>query len=172
MARIAKAARTTPADTVRRKPGRPPDTTNKPATKLTTPSSKARTAASPKGTADATPSAPKLSKEELRAEVAKLGQANAAMRAKSRETNRTAKAAAARISELENHVAQLEKAAARKLAPVEAPAKPQPVMSKRGKQRGRKDDVMPTEVEVGEPSFLRQDEETMAESLEEHPADE
>src|SRR3954447_13126376 len=53
--------------------------------------------------------APKLSKDELRERVEALERANAALRTKGRDANRAAKAAAVRIAELEDQVAQLEK---------------------------------------------------------------
>jgi len=53
--------------------------------------------------------APVVSKDELRAQVQKLEQTNATLRAKSRETTRAAKTAAARVAELEDEVARLEK---------------------------------------------------------------
>jgi hypothetical protein len=52
--------------------------------------------------------APAVSKDELRAQVEKLELLVATLRAKSRETNRAAKAATARIAELEDQVAKLE----------------------------------------------------------------
>jgi septal ring factor EnvC (AmiA/AmiB activator) len=58
------------------------------------------------------PSAPKLSKEELRAQGEKLERANANLRTNDREASREAKTTAARIDELEEQVAQLEKQSA------------------------------------------------------------
>jgi hypothetical protein len=69
-------------------------------------------AAAPKRAPVAAAPALKLSKDELRVQVEKLECANATLRAKNRETNRTAKAATARIAELEESVARLTKKAA------------------------------------------------------------
>ena len=91
----------------RRKPGRPAAAVipAKPAvkvTKLATASKRAPAVAAP---------ALKLSKDELRVQVEKLERANATLRAKNRDANRTSKAVTARIAELEEHVAKLEKKA-------------------------------------------------------------
>jgi hypothetical protein len=59
----------------------------------------------------------KLSKDELRVQVEKLERANATLRAKNREANRTARAATARIAELEEQVAKLAKKAALQTPP-------------------------------------------------------
>ena len=61
---------------------------------------------------------PPPSKGELRAQIEKLEAANAALKVKSRENNRAAKAANRRIGELEAEVARLQEQAAR---PVAAP---------------------------------------------------
>jgi hypothetical protein len=71
-----------------------------------------KAAAAPKRVPVAAAPALKLSKDELRVQVETLERTNATLRAKSREANRTAKAAAARIAELEEIVAGLEKKAA------------------------------------------------------------
>jgi hypothetical protein len=72
-------------------------------TKLAATSKRAPAAAAP---------ALKLSKDELRVQVEKLERANATLRLKNREANRTAKTATARIAELEESVARLTKKAA------------------------------------------------------------
>jgi hypothetical protein len=84
------------------KPGRPAAA----AVPAKAPGKVAKAAAAPKPAP-----ALKLSKDELRVQVEKLEHANATLRAKNREANRTAKAAAARIAELEKIVAGLEKKA-------------------------------------------------------------
>jgi DNA repair exonuclease SbcCD ATPase subunit len=66
------------------------------------------------GTATAKAAAPKVSKDELRAQVEKLERSNTTLRTKNREITRAAKAAQARIEELEQQVARLEKTSARK----------------------------------------------------------
>jgi hypothetical protein len=80
---------------------------------------------------------PKPSKDELRALVEKLEAGNATLRTKNRDANRAAKIAAARIAELEDQVAQLEKRAA---PPPPASAKKssaKPVAPVRGKRQRR-----------------------------------
>jgi hypothetical protein len=69
-------------------------------------------AAAPKRASVAAAPALKLSKDELRVQVEKLERANATLRLKNREANRTAKTATARIAELEESVARLTKKAA------------------------------------------------------------
>ena len=75
------------------------------------PAAKPRPAASPKATLKSVTRAgsptPKPSKDELRAEVERLAAANANLRAKSRDAGRAAKAATARVAELEAEVARL-----------------------------------------------------------------
>ena len=94
MARIAKATKsiTKPAAT-KRKPGRPAAAGPRSGVKAIKP------AAMPKRAPVA--AAPKVSKDELRAQVEKLELSVAALRTKNREANRAAKTAAARIAELE-----------------------------------------------------------------------
>ena len=120
MARTAKSAKAGQRTTRARKPGRPPTASVKPAVKGRT-SKPARAAAAPKPGPAALPRAPKVSKDELRAQVEKLERANATLRAKSRETNRAAKSAAARIAEFEGEVARLEKKAASQAAKQRSP---------------------------------------------------
>jgi hypothetical protein len=85
--------------------------------------------------AAAAPSLPlgQVSKGDLRAQIEKLEEANAKLRAKSREAAREAKLSANRIAELEQHVAQLEKRLKRNAAPVEHSATPS--KTKKSKQR-------------------------------------
>jgi hypothetical protein len=65
-----------------------------------------KAAAAPKRAPTAAAPALKLSKDELRVQLEKLERANATLRTKSREANRTAKAATTRIAELEEIVAR------------------------------------------------------------------
>src|SRR4051812_31505750 len=104
MARSTKPTSTGKAAGPARKPGHPAATAAKTPAKRP----KAPAAAKPKQAA-ASAAAPKLSKDELRIRVEALERANAALRAKNRDANRTAKTTAARIAELEDQVAQLEK---------------------------------------------------------------
>jgi chromosome segregation ATPase len=94
--------------------------------------------------------APVVSKDELRAQLEKAQTTIAALRTKSREVNRLAKEAAARIAELEAKVAQLEKTSSAKEKPTSAaPSAEKPV-----KPRGRRAAVKAApeaQIEPGEP---------------------
>ncbi len=112
------------------------------------------------------PATPRLSVGELRAQLEKLQNANATLRAKNREANRAAKTAAARIAELEEEVAQLQKESA-----------PQPAPKKRGSAATRAKrqslqidpgDAVPPGVAVEEPAPLDDEAETALENLEAH----
>jgi hypothetical protein len=87
----------------RRKAGRPAAA----AVPAKTPAKATKLAAAPKRAPVAAAPALKLSKDELRVQVEKLERANATLRVKNREANRTAKAATARIAELEENVTRL-----------------------------------------------------------------
>ena len=76
------------------------------------PAKATKLAAAPKRATVAAAPAVKLSKDGLRVQVEKLERANATLRVKNREANRTAKTATARIAELEESVARLTKKAA------------------------------------------------------------
>jgi hypothetical protein len=117
------------------------------------PAKAARAMPTPKRATVAPSPAPKVSKDELRAQVDKLERANATLRAKNRETTREAKRGAARIAELEDQLARLEKQLATRTA------------STGGGETGRKlktgrarshdidpGDAVPPEVAVEEPS--------------------
>ena len=109
MARIATATKTTkPAPRGRKPTRRATPIAAKTGAKAKTPKAPGIAAVSKRASAAPAPE-PKVSKEELRARLEKLERANAALRAKSREANRAAKTAAARIAELEDQVAQLER---------------------------------------------------------------
>jgi hypothetical protein len=102
-----RAAIVAPVST-RRKTGR----TAAAAVPAKAPAKVTKVAAAPKRATVAAAPALKLSKDELRVQVETLERANATLRAKNREANRTAKAATARIAELEENVARLAKKAA------------------------------------------------------------
>jgi|SRR4051794_40259321 len=107
----------------------------------------------------------KLSKDELRARVETLERANAALRAKGRDANRAAKTADARIAELEDQVARLEKRLA------SAQPKPKPSAPSRRQQRSREidpGDAVPEGVAVQDPAPLDEEAEAALENLEEH----
>jgi hypothetical protein len=167
MARIAKATKP-PAKSAatKRKPGRPA------AVRPLAPVKPTKQAAAPKRVPVTAPSAPKVSKEELRAQVEKLEQSVAALRLKNREANRAAKIAAARIAELEELVMHLEQTA----VPPPAPAKrgPRPASAGRGGRRSKVIDSVesvPPDVAAEPPAALDQAAETEQENPEEHPGE-
>src|SRR5271166_1218059 len=163
MARLVKATETKKPATPTRKPGRPAAATAKTSAKVT------KITAAPERAAAASPAAPKLSKDELRARVEALERANATLRTKSREAGRAAKTAAARIAELEDQVARLEKQAAAPSAPAKDGSKPTaPARGKRQRRDIDPGDAMPPGVAVQEPAPLDEAAETALENLEEH----
>ena len=116
-----------------------------------------------------TPAAPKPSKEELRAQVEKLEHANAFLRGKQREANRTAKTSAARIAELEAQVAELERKAAVSTSPSKRKSQPaKPARVSRRASGVDPGDAVPPGVAVQEPARLDEEAETALENLEEH----
>ena len=159
----AASKRPTPivAPIEKRKPGRPAKATIPPLPKAT----RATKAAA---RAPAAPPAPKVSKDELRAQVRKLERLVATLRAKSRETNKAAKAATGRISELEAQVAQLERTVAAAPAPVREPKPTKPARAKRQSREIDLGAVVPPRVVVQQPAPLDEEAETAPESLEEH----
>ena len=162
MARIAKATKsiTKPAAT-KRKPGRPAGAGPRSAVKGIKP------AASPRRAPVA--AAPKVSKDELRAQVEKLELSVAVLRTKNREANRAAKTAAARIAELEDQVARLEKSAALQTAPAKrGSGSASPGRGGRRSKAIDPGDAVPPGVAVEEPAPLDQEAETALENLEEH----
>src|SRR5689334_17164307 len=162
MARPTKAAQTSKSAGPARKPGRPAATAAKTPAKRT----KVTAAAKPKQAA-ASPAAPKLSKDELRTRVEALERTNATLRARNRDANRAAKTAAARIAELEDQVAQLEK----RVAAAQRQSKPSAASPR--KRRSREidpGDAVPPGVAVQEPAPLDEEAETALENLTEHLA--
>ena len=167
MARIAKSAEIGQRTARGRKPGRPAAASTKPAVKGRT-SKSARAATAPKRTPAALPRAPKLSKDELRAQVEKLERANATLRAKSRETNRAAKLAGARIAELEGEIARLEKKVASQAAAATRGAKPKTAaFGKRRSSDVDPGDAVPPGLAIQEPAPLDAEAEAARENLEE-----
>jgi len=163
MARPAKATQTKKPATPTRKPGRPAAATAKPSAKVT------RTTAAPEHAGAASPAAPKFSKDELRARVEQLEHANATLRTKSREAGRAARTATARIAELEDQVARLQKQAAPPPAPAKGGSKPAaPARGKRQRRSVDPGDAVPPGVAVQEPAALDEAAETALENLEEH----
>jgi hypothetical protein len=165
MTRTAKSAAIGQRTAGARKPGRPAAVSAKPAVKRRT-SKPARAAAAPKPGPAALARAPKLSKDELRAQVEKLERANVTLRAKSRETNRAAKSAGVRIAELEGEVARLEKKVASQTAAATRGAKPRTsASSKRRSSEIDPGDAVPPGVVVDEPAPLDPEAEAARESL-------
>ena len=101
-----------------------------------------------------TVSAPKPSKEELRARVEQLERANLTLRGKSREASRANKMAATRIAELEEQVVRLEQQIAAQPA---ASGGGQPAASAKGRRRTPRreidpGDAVPPGVAVADPA--------------------
>ena len=115
--------------------------------------------------------APKLGVKELRALVEKLEQANAKLRAKGRESAKAAKAATARIADLEQQVSQLEKNAAAQPVPATRNAKPKPAATGRSPRKTRgvdPGDAVPPGVAVEKPAPMDKEAETALKNLEGH----
>jgi hypothetical protein len=114
--------------------------------------------------------APKLSKDELRAQVAKLEGSNATLKAKSRDMNRAFKAANSRIADLEAELAELREQA----AAVQVVAKPvKEAKAPRAARTSRKapidpGDAVPPGVAVEEPQPLDEEAQMAQDALEEH----
>jgi hypothetical protein len=194
MARVAKASKSSQSITTARKPARssaaaadmptkakmsaalkPSIVTptekrkrGRPAKAPVAPVAKATRATKAATRTPAAPPAPKVSKEELRAQVEKLEGLVVTLRAKSRETNKAAKAAMARIAELEAQVAQLEKKAAAVPAPARQPKPTKPLPARRQGREIDPGDAVPPGVAVQEPAPLDEEAETALENLEEH----
>ncbi len=188
MAQRAKIASTakTPAGGARR--GRPPGSTS---AKATAPAKTVRerqpAVAKPaaiRRTAAAAAPAPKISKDELRAQVEKLERSVATLRARSRDAVRAAKQAAARIEELEAQLAAKEQAPkpeakasrADKRTPKPAlktatQAAPRTTKARRGKTASEQHDpgdAVPPGVAVAEPGPMDEEATTAFENLQAH----
>ena len=126
---------------------------------------------------------PKLSKDELRAQLEKLARANATLRAKSREATRVAKAATARVAELEERAAELERkvasqpvppkrgrppAAAPQPAPFSKP-EPEPLPARPSRRKRREvvaTEALPDEGTVADPQPLDEEAQAARDNLE------
>ena len=166
-------------------PARKPATASKPAASSKAPASSktavpTKAVAAPKAGAAskavgarkavaATP-APKVSKDDLRAQVEKLELAHATLRAKSRDMGKAAKAANTRIAELEAEVAQLQAQAERAAASAKRvkPAKPASAAPKSRRREIDPGDAVPPGVAVEEPEPMDQEAEAARDALEEH----
>lgn len=185
-ARIASTVQT-PAGGARR--GRPPGSTSAKAAATAKPAKGLQpavaTPAVTRRTAAAAAPAPKLSKDELRAQVEKLEHTVATLRARSREAVRAAKQATARIEELEAQLAakpattasQPAKRAPKPAAKADAPAAPRKTRARRGQAMSDErdpGDAVPPGVAVAEPELMDEEATTAFENLQAHlhPADE
>jgi hypothetical protein len=173
MARRAKTTKTAKPAVRGRKASHPAASIKRPTKKAARTARRAVSKALPKRTPRMAPSPPKLSKDELRAQVEKLERANANLRAKNREAGREVKKTAARIFELEEQVARLEKQLAAQEAGSggdrAAPAPKDRQAKHREIDRG---DSVPPGVAVQEPAPLDLEAETVLANLEEHLGDE
>ena len=121
-------------------------------------------------TTTAPTAAPKLSKDELRAQVAELEGSNATLKAKSRDMNRMIKAANSRIADLETELAELREQA----AAVQVVANPvKEAKAPRAARTSRKapidpGDAVPPGVAVEELQPLDEEAQMAQDALEEH----
>lgn len=108
--------------------------------------------------------APKVSKGELRERVVTLEETNARLRGRNRELGRAAKAASARVAELEQQLAALERRQARAQAPRQAGRRARAI-DPRGIDPG---DAVPPGVAVEEPEPLDEEADAAWEGLQQH----
>lgn len=133
-----------------------------------TPASAAKSATPAVTTAKArTPAAPSVSKDELRSQIEALQRLVATLRTRSRDANRSAKSAAARIAELEEQVAR-QTATASAPDAAEAAGEATPSQAGRGSRDVDPGDAVPPGVAVREPAPLDEEAETALENLQEH----
>ena len=169
MARVAKTTKTTKPARRGRKPSRSVTAAAKTGAKTKGPPVW-RTAAVPKRARTVPAVVTKVGKDELRAQVEKFERANATLRAKNREAGRAAKTAVARIAELEDEVARLEKQLGAQGARAGGG---QAASSPKGRRRAQRreidpGDAVPPGVAVGKPAPLDLEAETALENLEAH----
>ena len=169
MAQRAKPSKTAKQAGKRPKPGRKTAASAKTGAGAKSPTP-TKVAAPFKRASAASARAPTVSKDELRARVAKLERANATLRAKSRDSGRAAKTAAARIAELEDQVARLGKQLAAQGTAAEGG---QTAASAKGRRRAKSREIDPGDTvssgtEVEEPAPLLWEAETASDNREEH----
>ena len=162
MARKVTTSARSKTPSLAKRQGRSIVATGKPASKE--PSKAGKRPGAPKLSAAPT-RAPVVSKDELRAQVAQLEGSNATLRTKSREAGRAARAAAARIVELEAEVARLERVVA-KGAPATAALTPKPERATRKARQRDPGDAVPPGVAVEEPALLDEEAQAALEQLE------
>ena len=189
MAQRARTASTTKTQASGAKRGRPPGSTSAKAAATAKPTKGRRAAVTPPAATRRRPAAaapaPKVSKDELRAQVEKLERTVATLRARSREAVRAAKQATARIEELEAQLAAKPAATAPRAASrTPKPAAKADALMARRKTRARRGqagsderdpgDAVPPGVAVAEPEPMDEEATTAFENLQAHlhPADE
>jgi chromosome segregation ATPase len=173
MARRAKTTKTAKPAVRGRKAGHPVASAKRTTKKAAKTAKRAVSTASPKHTPPKAPAAPKLSKDELHAQVEKLEHANANLRAKNREASREAKTTAARIAVLEEQVARLEKRLAAQAAGAGGDRATRAPKVRRTRHREiDPGDSVPPGVAVEEPAPLDLEAENALANLEEHLGDE
>jgi hypothetical protein len=109
--------------------------------------------------------APAVSKDELRAQLAKAERTNATLRTKNRDLKRAASEAAERIAELEREVSRHE----RRLARANRATEPAPASEEQEEPAADHDpgDAVPPGVAVQEPAPLSDEDQKVRDSLEE-----
>ncbi len=189
MAQRARIASTVKAPAGGARRGRPPGSTSAKAAATAKPAKGRQPAVAPpaatRRTLAAAASVPKVSKDELRAQVEKLERTASRLRARSRDAVRAAKQATARIEELEAELAAKPAAAApqpAKRAPkpatkADAPVAPRKTRARRGQAMSDErdpGDAVPPGVAVAEPEPMDEEATTAFENLQAHlhPADE
>ena len=173
MARRARTTKTAKLAVRGRKASHPVASAKRPTKKAARTAKGAVSTASPKRTPSVAPSAPKLSKDDLRAQVEKLDRANANLRVKNREASREFKTMAARIAELEEQVARLEKQLAAQATGAGGDrAAPAPKLRRTRHREIDPGDSVPPGVAVEEPAPLDLEAEAALANLEEHLGDE
>ena len=109
--------------------------------------------------------APKVSKDELRAQIEKFERTVATLRAKNREMGAAAKSANARVAELEIELEKLQKAVA--ATPPKPPRERAPKTPRRTRDIDP-GDAVPPGVAVQDPEPMDEEAKTAFENLEEH----
>ena len=119
-----------------------------------------------KHTAAAAP--PKVSKDALRAQVAKLERTNANLRTKNKALMQAAKEAAERIAQLEAEISRDEKRAGKETPPVRAGRTPgRRAAGARERSDRNPGDVVPPDIAIQDPEPLGEEDEKVVEHLNE-----
>lgn len=170
MARTAKTRRTAKVADKKRSPSRPITTGAK--TSVRPKGSALRKAHAPsKQVTTKKRSMPAVGMDELRVQIGKLERDNAVLVAQSKEMGEIAAAAAARIAELEDRVARLEKQLAGEATDAgngQAESPPRPRRRRAHHREIDPGDAVPPGIAVEEPAALDLEAETVRENLEHH----